>query len=69
VLQGSLIIDESAFVELFPSEAGYKFFLVDTPEGQAEAVAEVLATALEDYGLESVGTVERLNRFNAVQNT
>jgi ABC-type antimicrobial peptide transport system permease subunit len=69
VLQGSLIIDEAEFVRRFPSESGYRFFLIDAP---SNAVAEVSATfsrALQDVGLELTPAAKRLNAFNAVQNT
>ncbi len=69
VLQGSLLICEPVFNELFPSEAGHKFFLIDSPSGAAGAVSEKLSVALSDYGLECVSATERLNQFNAVQNT
>ncbi|MCC6233490.1 MAG: ABC transporter permease, partial [Verrucomicrobiales bacterium] len=69
ILQGSLFIDEEAFSRWFPGEAGYRFFLIDAPAGQTEAVSGKLTRALEDVGLELVPAVRRLNEFNAVQNT
>jgi putative ABC transport system permease protein len=69
VLQGSLIIDESAFVQKFPSESGYRFFLIDTPPAGVASISATLSRALQDSGLELTPAAERLNAFNAVQNT
>ena len=69
ILQGSLIIDESAFEQEFPSESGYRFFLMDAPPGGLNATSATLSRALQDVGLELTPAVERLDAFNAVQNT
>jgi putative ABC transport system permease protein len=69
ILQGSLIIDENAFLRLFPNETGYRMFLVDAPSNSAIAVSQTLSRALRDVGLELTPTTERLAAFNAVQNT
>ena len=84
ILQGSLLIDESEFVKRFPGESGYRMFLIDAPmhapmQNQvlssikhltdAPHVAALLTRALQDRGLELTTAAERLNAFNAVQNT
>ncbi|HEY6169582.1 MAG TPA: FtsX-like permease family protein, partial [Verrucomicrobiae bacterium] len=69
ILQGSLIIDEAEFVKRFPSETGYRFFLVDAPPADAANVAATLTRGLRDVGLELTPTSVRLAAFNAVQNT
>ncbi len=69
ILQGSLIISESNFVRHFPGEAGYRMFLVDAPAPDAAAVSSALTRGLRDRGLELTPAAERLNAFNAVQNT
>jgi putative ABC transport system permease protein len=69
ILQGSLIIDEAEFVKKFPSESGYRFFLIDTPAATRSEIPATLSRALQDFGLELTPAVERLNAFNAVQNT
>jgi hypothetical protein len=69
ILQGSLLIPEDRFVRRFPSDGGYRVFLVDAPAGKADAVAGTLTAALGDYGLELTPTPRRLARFNRVQNT
>ena len=69
ILQGSLLIDESAFLERFPSRSGYQSFLVDAPAEQAREIADQLTHALRDNGLELTPTTRRLAQLNAVQNT
>lgn len=72
VLQGSVVIDEDRFVELFPDNGGYRFFLLDTtPEAQPDpsAATALWTRQLEDRGFELIPTWERLNEFNSVQNT
>lgn len=69
ILQGNLIIDETAFNRLFPSESGYRHFLIDAPAEGASAVAATLTRALGDVGLEITPATRRLAEFQAVQNT
>lgn len=69
ILQGNLIIAEEEFVKRFPSESGYRTFLLDVPSNRAETVSEELSRALADVGLELTATTKRLAAFNAVQNT
>ncbi len=69
ILQGSLLIDEAEFVKRFPGENGYRMFLIDAPSNSVSQVSAKLSRALQDVGLELTPTAERLNAFNAVQNT
>jgi ABC-type antimicrobial peptide transport system permease subunit len=69
ILQGNLLIAEADFVRLFPSESGYRGFLVDAPAAASEAVSATLSRALQDVGFELTPTTRRLAQFNAVQNT
>ncbi len=69
VLQGSLLIDEAEFARRFPSEAGYRMFLVDAPSNRAADASEALTRALSDVGLELTPATRRLAELNAVQNT
>lgn len=70
LLQGSLLIDEAQFIRYFPDAGGYSFFLLDgaTPEATAP-VAATMTRMFGDRGLELRPAAERLNEFNAVQNT
>ena len=69
ILQGQLIIDEADFLKRFPSESGYRMFLVDAPSNTAAQVLATLSRAMQDVGLELTPAAQRLNQFNAVQNT
>jgi hypothetical protein len=69
ILQGSLIIDEGEFTRHFPGESGHRLFLLDTPGNSAAQVSAALSRALQDVGLELTPAAQRLNEFNAVQNT
>jgi ABC-type antimicrobial peptide transport system permease subunit len=69
ILQGSLLIDEAEFVRRFPGESGYRMFLIDAPSNAVPQVSATLSRALHDAGLELTPAAERLNAFNAVQNT
>jgi hypothetical protein len=72
VLQGSLIISENELLKRFPSETGYRLFLIDVPahpSGEAQRVASILSRATQDYGLQVVPAPGRLAEYNAVQNT
>jgi ABC-type antimicrobial peptide transport system permease subunit len=69
ILQGSLLIDEAEFVKRFPGESGYHMFLLDAPSNAVPQVSATLSRALQDVGLELTPAADRLNAFNAVQNT
>jgi ABC-type antimicrobial peptide transport system permease subunit len=65
ILQGSFIISEDEFIKRFPSESGYRTFLIDAPLESAPD----LTFAMQDVGLDLTPAVERLGDFNTVQNT
>ncbi|NOS70176.1 MAG: ABC transporter permease [Verrucomicrobia bacterium] len=69
ILQGQLIIDEGDFIEKFPSESGYRMFLIDAPSNAVSQVSATLSRAMQDVGLELTPAPQRLAQFNAVQNT
>ncbi|HYO26536.1 MAG TPA: FtsX-like permease family protein [Lacipirellulaceae bacterium] len=72
VLQGDVIISEPNFLRLFPEVAGRRFFLIRLRDARAPGDAEVanlLETALEDFGFDAVDAAERLAELMAVQNT
>jgi ABC-type lipoprotein release transport system permease subunit len=69
MLQGGLIISEEAFIEKFPSESGYRMFLVDAPAGRSKEAGRALARALAGAGLAVQPAPERLADFLAVENT
>jgi hypothetical protein len=69
VLQGSVIIAEDRFRARFPSEDGFRSFLIDAPPNERARVAPRLRGALADVGLEVTAASTRLAEFSAVQNT
>jgi len=69
ILQGSLIVAEDEFVRRFPSEDGYRMFLVDAAAEKADKVMEILSAGLTDFGLALTPATQRLAEFNAVENT
>jgi ABC-type lipoprotein release transport system permease subunit len=69
VLQGNLIIDNAAFLRRYPDETGWRMFLIDCPPASSARAAAALTRALQDRGLELTPAADRLNAFNAVQNT
>ena len=69
VLQGSLLISEADFERLFPDVSGYRYFLIQSPPGKSQQVAEVLEDRLSDQGFDAIQTSQVLEQLFAVQNT
>jgi hypothetical protein len=69
VLQGCLVISEDDFIARFPSESGYRMFLIDVPPAKVEEAAKVLSERLSDVGLAVTTTIDRLAAFSEVENT
>ncbi|MCG8605747.1 ABC transporter permease, partial [bacterium] len=69
IFQSELLISEEQFLKHFPSQSGYRYFLVQTPPEQAKRDAEILERTLTDYGFDSSTTAEKLAAFQAVENT
>src|SRR5262249_50624918 len=69
VFQSGLLIAEENFLKLYPDTEGYRFFLIQPPDGQEEDVRKVLEAALADRGLEVTPTAQRLEAYLAVENT
>ena len=69
VLQGELVISEKNFLRLFPNVQGYRYFLVDVPDGKSGEVLTSLEDKLSDYGFDGTPTDERLAGYHRVENT
>ncbi len=65
LFQGSLLISEENFMRLFPHEAGYRAFLIETP--QAGETAVMLNHDHGRLGMEAVPSGELLRGFYAVE--
>ncbi|MCH2062541.1 MAG: hypothetical protein MK194_02315 [Roseibacillus sp.] len=68
IFQGNMIVDEAAFLRLFPSQEGYRLFLADVPGDPGPALEE-LQKATADRGSTVTLTRERLEGFHGVENT
>ena len=69
VFQGSILISDAAFTRVFPSEEGYRMFLINAPEAKAGDVESRLRQKYERFGFDAVPAVERLEEFYAVEST
>jgi ABC-type lipoprotein release transport system permease subunit len=70
LFQSELLMAETDFRRLFPSQGGYRFFLVETPKSTAATAAQALEQLFgESYGLIVTPSRERLAGFHAVENT
>jgi hypothetical protein len=69
VFQGSLLINDSAFTRLFPSESGFRAFLIESSPADASNCASRLNRDLERYGIDAVSSANRLREFYAVEST
>ena len=69
IFQGVLLMSSENFRRLFPEEAGFEYFLIETPLADAAQLSSLLETELSDQGFDTQRTAERLADFLAVQNT
>ena len=70
MLQGDVIVSESAMVKHFPSNSGWRAFLADRPaDGKPTAWEAMLNTGLANHGLDLQRADVRLAEFSQVQNT
>lgn len=69
IFAGELLISEENFRRLYPESARPRYYLIETPAGQEDVVAEALRRNLGDFGLEVRSTRELLNAYAGVQNT
>jgi ABC-type lipoprotein release transport system permease subunit len=69
VFQGSVLVNEQALLEHFPSVSGSRMFLVDGSPEQAAETAEKLKNSFRNHGILITTPAARLNEFNRVTNT
>ncbi len=67
VFQGALIVSESVFTSRFPSEGGYRAFLIETPNEKARETILRLNREYGKLGMYAVTAVDRLQSFYAVE--
>src|SRR5256885_2631421 len=68
VFQSGLLMYEGRFLELYPDEQGYRFFLIRVEPDRADEVKKLLEAALWDRGFEVTPTADRLAAYLAVEN-
>ena len=72
ILQGSLVISEEALMGHYPSESGYRVFLMDVPADKADVVVQQfsqLAGTNRDIGMQITTTTERLVSYYQMEST
>ncbi len=69
VLQGELIVAETAFKSMFPDVSGTGFLMIESPEGRAAGLTEALERDLGRYGMDVTSSLERLNSYRSIENT
>jgi len=69
IFQSELLIGERPFLDHFPDQEGFAYFLVDAEPRAALRVARVLERGLSAYGFDAVTAGDKLAAFHAVQNT
>jgi len=69
IFAGELVMYDRYFRRIYPSERDPRYFLIETPPGREDAVADALRRNLGDAGLEVRNTGEILNSIISVQNT
>ncbi len=71
IFQSEILVSEAEFIEHFPRQSGYSFFLVQTPaDDRLESeMTEILETDLDRFGLDVISSRERITNFQAVENT
>jgi predicted lysophospholipase L1 biosynthesis ABC-type transport system permease subunit len=62
-------MSEANFIRLFPDEEGSRFFLLEAPADQLEAVTTAVEDRMSDFGADARSTVERIAEFHRVENT
>ncbi len=69
IFQDSLICDESELLKYFPSIQGFRRFLIECPDAEQLKIKNELSEGLNNFGIEVVGTNDKLMSFFKVQNT
>jgi putative ABC transport system permease protein len=69
MLQGNLIIQETAMKRYFPEVEGYRAWMIDTPSQAQTQVSEHLTQRLANAGLSVETAADRLVSFGQVENT
>ncbi len=63
---GEVLMADAAFAQLFPHTDGYRFFLIRTPPGQQDAVAQLIRLGYRTHGVIVTPTLDRIARAQAI---
>jgi putative ABC transport system permease protein len=69
VFQSELLVADRHLAERFPSATGFRTFLVETPPGREQEVADALEAGLGGFGVDVAGVGQRIQSYQAVENT
>ena len=69
VFQSELVISEANLARHFPSRTGASYFLLRTPPDEQDRTLQELERTLSGFGFDAVPTAQRLQAFQAVENT
>ncbi|MFK7822143.1 MAG: FtsX-like permease family protein [Planctomycetaceae bacterium] len=69
VFQGVLLMSEENFKKVYPQVSGYRYFLFESDQQQADQLSTTLETKLTPYGMDVERVSDRIAGFLAVQNT
>jgi ABC-type antimicrobial peptide transport system permease subunit len=70
IFQSELLIHEEHFRKIFPSQAGFRYFLIETDKTHIMPIKTLFDSTLgERYGWGTTTTADRLADFYAVENT
>ena len=69
VFQSELVISETNLAEHFPSRTGASYFLFRTPPDEQGRTMQELERTLSGFGFDAVPTAQRLQAYQAVENT
>ncbi len=69
IFQSEILISEEDFLKHFPSRNGYSYFLIETSLEKLGIVSQLLERNLTVYGMDVTSSAERLDNFQAVENT
>lgn len=69
VFQSELVISEANLARHFPSRTGASYFLLRTEPDEQDRTMQELERTLAGFGFDAVPTAQRLQAFQAVENT
>jgi len=69
IFQGTILISDESFTTLFPSEDGYRMFLLDAPTDARQGLISKLHKDYDRFGMDVVTTTARLTEFYTVEST